>query len=192
MLVFTTVVGVAKTAPKIPDVTDEQLVQRYIKDLNNLSYEQRGLAFEIARLTFAFNLSYTAIAIAWQESNLDKYPVNLSDPSCGPFHKMVVPYLKGRDRRVNSFTKNQACAELMSDIELSTSVFLEDMEYWKLSLKRRGIKENTLTYMIRSYNAGYNVNSKAAKDYEKSVKARIKALQQDKEIVDYINSLEIK
>ena len=192
MLVFTTttVYAAGKTAAKIPDISLEELTKRYSKDLENISPEQRAVLNQIAKLASGFDLSYTAAAIAWQESNLGKYPVNLTDPSCGVFHKLVVPYLKARERKVTSFTKNQACSELISDLELSTSIMIEDLEYWKLSHKRRGAAANELLNLaIRSYNAGYKYKSNDAKNYEKSVKARIKALQKDTQFQLLINGL---
>ena len=131
LLVFTTTTSVAanKTAANVPDVSMEELSKKYTEDLKKLSSEQRDLMIQIAELAYGFDLAYTAVAIAWQESNLGKYPVNLSDPSCGIFHKLVEPYLKGRDRKIDSFRKNQACSELISSTELSVAVFLEDIEY---------------------------------------------------------------
>lgn len=182
MLAFmsTTILADGKTPAKVPDVSQDQLVKKYSNDLKNISQEQRATLNKIAKLASGFDLSYAAAAIAWQESNLGKYPVNLSDPSCGVFHKLVVPYLKARERKVTSFTKNQACSELISDLELATSSFLEDFEYWKNMHRRRGVDAKDLfTLAIRSYNTGYKYNTKDGKNYERSVKARIKALQQD-------------
>lgn len=195
MLVFTTttVYAAGKTAAKVPDITLEQLTKKYSEDLKKISPEQRDIMNQVAKLASGFDLSYTAAAIAWQESNFGKYPVNLSDPSCGVFHKLVVPYLKARDRKVTSFTKNQACSELISDLELATSILIEDIEYWKLSHKRRGADvKDILTLAIRSYNTGYKYQSNDAKNYEKSVKARIKALQSDTQFQLLMNSISLK
>lgn len=196
LLVFTTIcveAKEAKTAPKIPNVSQEELTKRYVKELGDITPEQRAVMNHVAELAHGFDLSYTVVAIAWQESNLGKYPVNLQDPSCGITHKNVVYYLKSKGLKDNSFMRNKICAELVSDIELATAVAIEDLEYWKVYHKRRKLKdEDVYTYMLRSYNGGYKFNSQAAKDYAKSVKARVGALKQDINFQLKMNGLENK
>ena len=193
MLVFATIAMAGKTAPKVPNVSIEELTKRYVKDLNDLTDEQRSIMNRVAELAHSFDLSYTVVAIAWQESNLGKYTVNLQDPSCGITHKRVDYYLKSKGLKDTPFMRNKICSELMADIELAVAVAIEDLEYWKVYHKRRKIKnDEVFQYMIRSYNGGYKFNSQAAKDYEKSVRARIKALQQDLNFQLKINGLNCK
>lgn len=192
-LVFATIALGDKTAPKIPNVSQEELTKRYVKDLSDITLEQREVLNRVAELAHSFDLSYTVAAIAWQESNFGKYPVNLQDPSCGITHKNVVYYLKSKGLKDTSFMRNKICAELVSDIELATAIAIEDLECWKVYHKRRKLKdEDVYTYMIRSYNGGYKFNSQAAKDYAKSVKARVAALKQDFHFQLKMNSLEHK
>ena len=193
MLVFATIAMAGKTAPKVPNVSIEELTKRYVKDLNDLTDEQRSIMYRVAELAHSFDLSYTVVAIAWQESNLGKYTVNLQDPSCGITHKRVDYYLKSKGLKDTPFMRNKICSELLTDVELSVAIAIEDLEYWKVYHKRRKIKKDELLeYMWRSYNAGYKVNSKAAKNYAKSIKARIEALKKDFNFQLKINALNSK
>lgn len=175
VLVFANIAFSAET--KSDSAEFDKLVKKYEAQLENFTDEQVQLVREIVRLTKPYGISHTAVAIAWQESGLGRFPVNLADPSCGIYHKMVSIFLKGRNEKVDTFNKNRACSMLIQDLHLSTAVLIEDIEYWKNFHTKRGIKKVDMNeYIYRSYNAGYNVKNKKAKEYATSVRARVRVL----------------
>lgn len=155
---------------------DTNLVAKYKKDFRNLSSKQLDLAKEIAYKAKAYGLSLEAVAIAWQESNLGEYPINLQDPSCGPFHININTYVNRYNIKKTGFHKNRACSMLVNDIDVSVSAFIAEYEAWKVSHNKRG--NISSEFILRSYNAGYNYNSEQAKVYAKHVLARMKAIEE--------------
>ena len=160
---------------------DANLVAKYKKEFRNLSEKQVDIAREIYYKAKPYALSIEAVAIAWQESNLGEYPINLQDPSCGPFHININTYVNRYNIKKTGFHKNKACSMLVNDVDVSVSAFIAEFEAWKVSHNKKG---NTSTeHILRSYNAGYNYNSEQAKNYAKHVLARMEAI---KELMDEI------
>lgn len=170
----------AKTATKKDGVDPE--IQKYMKtfeeDFDKLSQQQLDVLYQVAERAYPFDMGYSAAAMAWQESNLGEWPVDIAGKSCGVFHKIIPNYMKDKKMTINSFKTNVVCADFMNDINLATAVYIEDMHYWKTSLQKRGYKGKELwDMMFRSYNAGYRLENKDGIRYSKQVQARIQVLQ---------------
>lgn len=155
------------------NVFANELITTYTKDFKNLSKEQIEVAKAIYHKAKVYDLGYTAAAIAWQESNLGMYPVNLQDPSCGPFHINIKTYTTRYKIPKGNFNFNKACSLLISDLDVSLTAFLAEIEAWKVVHRK---KTNLWEYVYRSYNAGYNFESNRAINYSNQIKARIKVL----------------
>lgn len=170
----------AKTATKKDGIDPE--IQKYMKtfeeDFDKLSQQQLDVLHQVAERAYPFDMGYSAAAMAWQESNLGEWPVDIAGKSCGVFHKIIPNYMKDKKMTINSFKTNVVCADFMNDINLATSAYLDDMHYWKTSLQKRGYKGKELwDMMFRSYNAGYRLENKDGIRYSKQVQARIQVLQ---------------
>lgn len=176
LVIFTGVKGTSKK-----DLMDKELVgyiKTFEKDYENLSEYQRSNLMLIAEKTYQFGLSHTAAAVAWQESNFGKWPIDIAGMSCGLFHKVIPNYMKDKNMEVNNFKVNVACSDFINDNDLAIIVFLDDILYWKNSLTKRGYKgAQLLDMMYRSYNAGYRIDNKDSITYSKKVQARVSVLK---------------
>lgn len=156
----------------------QKLVDKYEKDIKNLSEQQLAVMMDVANYAYDADMSYTAAAQAWQESNFGLWPVNLADNSCGLYHKIMDFYIKENNLTDSSFNKNKQCSKFITDIEHATMIYLKDIEYWKDYHKKKGAKgRDIIVNAIKSYNVGRRVESSYATKYYNSVKARIIVLQ---------------
>lgn len=173
-----------KTEIKSPQLVNnlstdiQKLVDKYEKDIVNLSEQQLAVMMEVANYAHDADMSYTAAAQAWQESNFGLWPVDLADNSCGVYHKIMDFYIKENNLTDTSFNKNKQCSKFLTDIEHATMVYLKDIEYWKDYHKKKGSTgRDIIVNAIKSYNVGRRVDSSYATKYYNSVKARIIVLQ---------------
>lgn len=164
----------SKTTNKEQKTYYNPYIDRFEEDFKKLDAEQLDLMMEIYKRAKPYDLAYSAIAIAWQESNLGKWQVNLSDPSCGPYHQSVTIFMKKHKIKDGDFTRNRVCGELISDINFSTATLISEIEAWKVTHKKR---LNIWDYVYRSYNAGFNYDSIKAKEYSLKIRARIKVIK---------------
>lgn len=148
--------------------------KQYLNDFKKLDRSQLEFMMEINKRAKPYNLSYSMIAIAWQESNLGKWNINLSDPSCGPFHQSIVIFLKRHEIKNTDFNRNRYCMDLINNVDLSVSTAIAELEAWLAIHHKRW---NKFEYAYRSYNAGYNYNSNVSKEYASKIQARIKVLK---------------
>lgn len=137
---------------------------------DNLSEEQRLLARKIYYLTKPYDLELTMVAIAWQESRLGMVPINLQDPSCGVTHINLHTYLKLRKLSDTPYNRNWYCNRLINDLSLSVATSLEVLLWYK------NYHKGNYSKMVKSYNAGFNINTKAADKYYKEVYHNVKIL----------------
>lgn len=170
----------AYTAPSKSDEIDKYTKQ-YEKDFRKLSQSQLDLLKAIYKKGKEFSLEYSVMAIAWQESNAGAWPVNLQDPSCGPFHQSVSMYIRARKLENTNFNKNKVCSRLINDLDFSTSAAIYELEAW-MNVHRN--KLNLFDYVYRSYNAGTNYESKTAKTYSNKIIARIRVLKANKHLFE--------
>lgn len=115
----------------------------------NLDSKQLQTAYYIYNKT----KSVTLVSIAYQESQLNKYPVNTTDPSCGAFHTHLHFRLKSINKPITPFNKNVECSKLL-DLDYAIDVTLKFID----KIPHRNYKD-----IIRYYNAGRNLSY--ANDY---------------------------
>lgn len=144
--------------------------------LENLDSTQRDNAFKIYKIAKPVGYEMTMIAIAWQESRLGKYPVNLQDPSCGAHHIHIYNFLKLKGIKDTSLNRNVYCSILINDIVLSTITALE------MFLNFKKFHKDSYSKAIKSYNGGYqfaNIAKKAKQTeaYYRQVYKNVKYLE---------------
>lgn len=152
----------------------DKMYDQYVRDFNKLDSNQLFVLKEIYKRAQPYGLVYSALAIAWQESNFGKWSVNLQDPSCGPFQQSVFHYMRKYKLKITDFNINKVCSELIFNIDLSVATFIAEIESWELVHRKRW---NKWDYIYRSYNAGNNWNSETAKIYSQKIRTRIKVLK---------------
>jgi len=96
------------------------------------------------------DLGYTMMAIAWEESSAGKYRVNIQSHDFGVMQNS----LKTAAARTNTkgyYGKMRLIEDLIKDDNLSMSLSLEELLYWK---KQTGTWRN----MVSAYNNGWRYN----------------------------------
>lgn len=127
--------------------------------LDTMSPEQLDRLVEIyAYADRVSEYGLTLTAIAWKESRGSRYPVNLDDPSCGPFHTKVSNVLTREKIEVTPFNKNVVCAKLMRDLPFAVKHANMELNVWRT--KHRG----NWRKMVESYNSGHGKNKSYAED----------------------------
>ncbi len=123
--------------------------------LNQMTQEQVNRLVEIyAVASKVSEYPLTLVAISWQESRLNSLPVNLSDPSCGPFHNKVSNVLKREKIEDTSFKRNEVCAKLMDNLVFAIKHANIELSHWQMQHKGNWRK------MMASYNGGHAGNAK--------------------------------
>lgn len=130
-----------------------------------LTKEQRNNAKLIYMLIPHNEIALTMIAIAWQESRLGLVNINLHDPSCGLMHVHIRYYLIQNKIKDMPLNRNKYCSILIDDIVLNIDFGLQVFNRFLRHYKGDYHKA------IKAYNAGYNINSKQADIYLKSILA---------------------
>jgi len=112
-----------------------------------------------------FNYGYTLVAIAYVESRLGKYMINLQDPSCGLFH--VMPSTLS----TNKWKQSRICEALIKDNDFSISVALKRLKYFENYWKNKGYRGTKLwRRTVNSYNSGFGNNPKYVQKVINAVK----------------------
>ncbi len=142
------------------------------QQLKHLSNKQRIVMSKVFIKAKKFNLEYTMTAIAWNESDFNKFQLNLSDPSCGLFHIMPSSLVKRTNLKDNSWNRSRLCERLMEDNDFSFSAALLELKYWQNYWKSRGVSR-IWSHTVSSYNGGFTGNA----IYLNKIKAKIKALK---------------
>jgi len=145
-----------------------------------LSKEQKDVARFVYEKGKPFDLGYTLVAIAWQESKLGKYPINLSDPSCGIMHVMPRFLIKRTKMKDTLWNRSRLCERLISDKSFSIAAAILELKYWQNYWKSRKVNR-VWSHMVASYNQGFacDINS----EYVKSIRKYIKRLRDKKEVL---------
>ena len=153
-------------------------IKGYYKQLKHLNQNQ----IEIMKFIYYnakkdANLGYTMTAIAFKESQFGRYLINLDDPSCGVFHKLLPMYAIELGLKPNKWNESRLCEKLIESYELAYKValndFLKNYNYWKIKGYNNSIAWKRA---IMSYNAGINGWKNGYRYYKEIVKI-IKALR---------------
>jgi len=138
---------------------------------HRITKEQQEVLYRIFLDAKKYDLSWSATAIAWQESQFGKYKMNLADPSCGYFHKLLPELVEELGYRANSWNMSRACARLQN-YDFSFQVFISTWNRKNLYCKTRHTYGPSIwKCTIMAYNSIGN------KEYYINIVNKIKALK---------------
>jgi hypothetical protein len=80
---------------------------------HKMTRHQLHTAIKIYRMGRPYNLQYTCVAIAWQESHLGEWKLNLSDPSAGVFHELLPQLAVRLGKKPNNWNNSRLAENLM-------------------------------------------------------------------------------
>ena len=138
---------------------------------HKITKEQQKVLYQIFIDAKKYDLSWSATAIAWQESQFGKYKINLADPSCGYFHKLLPELVEELDYRANSWNMSRAC-EKLQNYDFSFQVFISTWNQKNFYCKARyNYKPSIWKCTVMAYNSIGN------KEYYINIIHKIKALK---------------
>lgn len=148
---------------EINDAVRQELVFRdtaYAKKygLNDLSEEKMDKILEIYDATAHTGHQLTLTAIAWKESRASSWPVNLNDPSCGPFHNKIVNVMQREKIEDTKFNRNLVCARLIHELAFAIKHAILEIEFWEK--RHKGVWRK----VVASYNGGHKGNREYAQE----------------------------
>ena len=122
-----------------------------------------------------FDLQYTMSAILWKESLMGKFPINLRDPSYGPFHALLTTVAK-RQKVNTNWSKSRLAEKLLFDFNFAFEQARIELNYW---VKYHTKKQKKINYrlVVASYNAGYNCRGKCGQRYVTDIFIRMQAIK---------------
>jgi len=148
-------------------------VKEDLYELNHLSRQQYEILIQTWRYAKRYNLQYTMTAIVWQESKFGKYLINLQDPSCGYFHKLLPIYAKELGLKPNNWNMSRVCQSLLN-YDTSFMVALQTLQRKREWCKLKGYHGSmNWKCMIIAYN-GWD---KKGLKYYKNIVNKIRALK---------------
>ena len=147
------------------------------ESITELSAPQKQLANQIYLEGKKYDLGYTMVAIAYQESHLGKYLINLDDVSCGNFHIMPSSLIKRTSLKNNSWNQSRLCERLIKDNDFSFSAALLELKFWQNYWKAKHVTR-VWSHMVASYNGGYKAT--LSTKYLKRIKYLVHKLQRMK------------
>ncbi len=119
--------------------------------LENLSPYQKEVAYQAYRAGEPYDLGYTTVAIAYQESKLGLWKIRMGTPpdiSFGVMHTASRWKTKG----MTAFDRGRWAQEMVENDAQSIQVGVSDLLSWKSSAK------GNWSRMVEMYNAGYGKN----------------------------------
>ena len=142
-----------------------------IRELNRLTGTQKKVAKKVWELATPNNLQYTATAIAWQESKFGKWKINLADPSCGIFHKLLPEYAQEVGLKPTNWNISRLCEDLQNDNN-SFKIFVSTFE-----TKERSCRIHKYKNIWRCAVSRYNGSGASAREYLVNILNKIHALK---------------
>lgn len=140
----------------------------YIKEFDSLKTYQIQTLKMIMNMAEKDNLSYTAGAIAWKETKLGRWQINInSDLSmdCGLFGNNTKSVLNREDIKLSSYNYKEICTDLILDVEYAYTQFKAEISLWK------HIHEEDWLKTWGSYNSGHNPNMEYAQEIKDIISA---------------------
>lgn len=130
-----------------------------------------------------YDLGYTLAAIAWEESVLGKYKINLQDGrryrfngSYGVYHNLLKTVCDRKHIRTYHGA-NKVAQKLTSDINYASNEAITELLFWNKYWGDKGVKRKW-SHIIASYNAGYkSINSTLGRRYRDRILDKIKVLK---------------
>jgi len=141
------------------------------EELRSMTDAQRYTLMKAYAYGAPYDLGYTLAAIAWQESQAGTVPVNVNDPSFGPFHNKMDTVMRRVLLKDTEYNRNLIATRLLNDFEFAASMAVAELRYWDR------VHHGKWRRMVRSYNAGYNHSSKSADAYVGHIIEKVKAIK---------------
>ncbi len=145
-------------------------------ELNHLSIEQYKIIVKIYTKKKDSIHLYSLLAIAWKESDLGRYLVNLDDPSAGCFHNLLSSVIAREKRNNNSWVQSRVLEKLVTDFDYGLYHATAELNFWDKLYTEKPIKGlPNWRAVISSYNAGHTY--KNGKAYMLDIVERVKVLK---------------
>ncbi len=113
------------------------------------------------------NLCLTMAAIAWQESDLGLYQINLQDPSAGIYHIKISNAIKDTTLKNTRFNRNRVAMWLIRYPNWAAKLAISELKFWLRYWHHNWFKS------IGSYNGGYHSN----KRYARAIASKVRFLR---------------
>lgn len=157
---------------------------KYRKELAHFTYKQKETMLRIYIDTAKGKLPYTLLSIAWKESSMCKYNMNINDGgnytfkgSYGCFHNLLNTVVK-RAGKTTYWSASRIAERLVTDRNYSLSEAIVELKYWDNYWRNKGV-DRVWSHTVGSYNAGFkSIKSKEGARYAKDILIRIKVLQE--------------
>jgi len=118
-----------------------------------------------------YQLGWTLAGIAYVESSLGKYNINLSDPSGSAYHILVTSVLHRLNIPNTSWNRSRMLERLIKDKNFASKQAISELLYWKSFWIQRGYSGKWLwVKMVGSYNGGYYSNIEYVRKVSKAIK----------------------
>ncbi len=135
-------------------------------DFNHLSKEQITILKKTCQAGIKDNLCLTMVSIAWQESDLGLYQINLQDPSAGIYHikistamSYITPHIAN-----TPFNRNRVAMWLIDYSNWSAKLAIKQLQFWLRYWNGNWFKA------VGSYNGGYKWNRRYARKIANKVR----------------------
>lgn len=155
----------------------EAVINSYVKQLENLTKEQKKIMLYSYRVGEPEDLGYSLAAIAWKESMFGKYMLNLADGRLGSFgvYHILLEYAIARARIKDDWNTSRLAERLMYDLDFSAKEAIGELKFWKNYFRKNKYQWKS---MFAAYNAGTAaLKSKKGKQYADDAVLRVKALE---------------
>ncbi len=117
-------------------VAKEATYKSLLLDWKQSSIEQKETMYRVYMYSSNDDLSFSASAIAWEETSNGKYEIQLSDNSggtwdCGLFGNNTKTVLDNMGLKHSSYNKKMICTDLVKDEFLSYKFMIKQIDYGK-------------------------------------------------------------
>jgi len=114
---------------------DTNLLNKLQHEWNLLNEEQKQLAFKIFQRGKEDDIAETATAIAWKETQFNKYNINTQNKNkswdCGLFNNNSKTVLSRIGLKHSFYNKKMICSKLTRDNEYSYQWMVKEIKHWK-------------------------------------------------------------
>jgi len=134
---------------------------------------QLNMLEKIKHYAKPYNLQNTLMAIAYVESDLGKYLVDVDKQKYGVFKVQVESMIKHHHIKETPNNKNLIAQKLIMDFEFNITCAIEEILFWKSIYG-----ENDWMKIWASYNSKENYDSTNGKEYAREIAKTISLLRE--------------
>lgn len=135
-------------------------------EFNHLSQKQISVIKQACIKGLPDNLCLTMVSIAWAESDLGRYNINLQDPAAGWYNIKISTAIKRLTPHIRNtpFNRNRVAQWLVDSPNLAGNLAIAELKFWLKYWHNNWFKA------VGSYNGGYSSNRKYARDIARRVR----------------------